>query len=94
MNSWRLSPDMWPALVRISIAWNHSASVRLTSLTKACRCLIRLSMISLSRGSGVCPKRCSTSAVMSSSVVLRGIGMAGLPRNSGPTNTTKNPAWA
>src|SRR5205823_4896686 len=71
MNSWRLSLHILPASVRISIAWNHSASVSFTSLTKACRWLIRLSMISRSRGSCVPENRANTSAVRSSSVLLR-----------------------
>src|SRR5271156_3135182 len=79
MNSWRLSLHIRPASVRISIAWNHSASVSSTSLTKACRCLTRPSMICRSRGSDVCEKRCSASAVMSSSVLLRWTGIATLP---------------
>jgi hypothetical protein len=32
--------------------------------------------------------------VMSSSVLLCGIGIAGLLPRSRPTNTTKTPAWA
>src|SRR5579862_260288 len=72
MNSCRLSSDRWPARVRISIAENHSASVSSTSLTKARRWRIRLSMICLSRGSGVAATRATTSLVMSSSVVLPG----------------------
>ena len=75
MNSCRLSLHILPASVRISIAWNHSASVSSTSLTKACRWPIRLSMICRSRGSGVAANRASTSAVMSSSVLLRVLGM-------------------
>src|SRR5919107_6073117 len=71
MNSWRLSSDMWPVLVRKSMARNHSSSVNPTSLTKACRCLMRLCMISLNRGDLLPSKLASTVSVSFSSARSR-----------------------
>src|ERR687889_1179697 len=71
MNSWRLSSDMWPVLVRKSMARNHSSSVNPTSLTKACRCLMRLCMISLNRGDLLLSKLASTVSVSFSSARSR-----------------------
>src|SRR3712207_4490377 len=71
MNSWRLSSDMWPVLVRKSMARNHSSSVNPTSLTKACRCLMRLCMISLKRGDLLPSKLASTASVSFSSARSR-----------------------
>ena len=68
MNSCRSPEQIWPVLVRKSMAISHSSCVSCTSLAKACRCLTSAAMTSASRGSMSLPIRALTASTEPSSV--------------------------
>src|SRR5215203_6581617 len=68
------------------MAWKHSSSVNPTSLTKACRCPMRLCMISLKRGELPPSKLASTASVSFSSARSR-VPLAADPASCGSTSS-------